>query len=92
MTLYADNLTYGAGIEGKVNKRMTGDMETAKITLYETPLQSQDKHSETEYEVAGSTYAVPNVYEYATFGPDKMVINIVILVMAIVLLVESSNS
>ena len=46
------------------------------MTLYELPvnstLQSQDRHSETE--LADSTYAVPDMYEYATFGPDKMVI------------------
>ena len=66
------------GIEGKVNKRVTKDkMETANMTLYELPvnstLQSQNGHSETE--LAGSMYAVPNMYKYATFGPDKMVIH-----------------
>ena len=75
--MYIDNLTYGAGIEGKVNKRITEDkMEATNMTLYELPvnstLQSQNGHSETE--LAGSTYAVPNMYKYATFGPDKMVI------------------
>ena len=82
--MYTDNLTYGASTEGKTKKSMT---------LYELPvsstLQNQKGHSETDSELAGSTYAVPNMYEYATFGPDKMVI---IIVMTIVVLVKTSNS
>ena len=57
--MYIDNLTYGASIEGKVNKRITEDkMETTNMTLYELPvkstLQSQNGHSVTELD--GSTY------------------------------------
>lgn len=85
--MYIDNLTYGEGIEGKVNKRTTEDKtETANMTLYELPvnstLQNQNGHSVTD--LAGSTYAVPNMYEYATFGPDKMVNKSLSIVMTVI--------
>lgn len=78
--MHTDNLTYGAGIEEMVNKRITEDkMETANMTLYELPVNTtqvtqQNQNGDSKTGIAGSTYAVPNLYEYATFGPDKMVI------------------
>ena len=65
----ADNLTYGTGIEGRV---MGGE----KVSIYEVPENSTNNtHNESEYAVSGLPYAVPNMYEYATHGPNEMVTN-----------------
>ena len=62
-------------MEGKVAKRASSSKDVP--TLYEVPVnstvQSVNGHTASEYALTGSTYAVPNVYEYATLGPNKMV-------------------
>ena len=70
----ADNLTYGTGIEGRVAE---GYNESDKVGIYEVPenitMNAHNSKSESEYAVNGLTYTVPNVYEYATQGPNEMV-------------------
>ena len=54
--------------------RVTGGFEGEKVGIYEVPENSTiNTHNESEYAVGGLTYAVPNVYEYATQGPNEMV-------------------
>ena len=38
--------------------------------MYEVPL-SLKRDTEPNYDLSESTYAVPNVYEYATLGPNE---------------------
>ena len=50
--------------------------------MYEVPVNpahSSNGSTEHEYEMSGSTYTVPNMYEYATLGPNEaMVIDFVL--------------
>ena len=70
-TCTADNITYGIG----------GDKENGnnvvEAGVYEVPL-SLKRDTESTYDPSGSIYATPNVYEYATLGPnEEMVIRYV---------------
>ena len=38
---------------------------------------TQAMRTEPEYELTESTYAVPNVYEYATLGPNEQAVIII---------------
>jgi hypothetical protein len=72
-TLHTDNLTYGTGKDTSDN----GKIPSLEPSTYEIPMSSsavtQDVRTEPEYE---STYAVPNVNEYATLGPNEQKVNI----------------
>ena len=69
-TCTADNITYGIG----------GDKENGNVVeagVYEVPL-SLKRDTEPTYDLSGSIYATPNVYEYTTLGPnEEMVIRYV---------------
>ena len=76
----ADNLTYGASPED-VKVPTKEDPSLLEVSIYEVPLstaQSSSGSAGHEYELTRSTYAVPNMYEYATLGPNgAMVIHFV---------------
>lgn len=56
---------------------MKGEFESDKVGVYEVPenstINTHNSKSEPEYVASASTYAVPNVYEYATQGPNEVV-------------------
>ena len=58
----ADNITYGTGEYKEKNIVEAG--------MYEVPL-SLKRDPEHNYDLSESSYAVPNVYEYATLGPNE---------------------
>ena len=70
-------------MERKVAKRVNGGRD--EPTLYEVPVNSTVQSvningytaSDSEYEL---NYALSNVYEYATLGPNKMVIIIIVAI------------
>ena len=69
----ADNITYGTGENN--NMLNNGKTLILEAGTYEVPVgstgTSQAINIEPEYyELIESTYAVPNVYEYATLGPN----------------------
>ena len=41
-----------------------------EASVYEVPL-SLKRDAEPNYDLSESMYAVPNVYEYATWGPNE---------------------
>ena len=58
------------------------DASLLEASMYEVPV-SINGSTGHEYELTGSTYAVPNMYEYATLGPNgAMVINLCLIYMA----------
>ena len=60
----ADNITYGTG-EVKGNRS-----NIVEAGMYEVPL-SLKRDAEPNYDLSESMYAVPNTYEYATWGPNE---------------------
>lgn len=60
---------YGTG-EETANVETTHAMEAS---TYEVPVSTtqEDRNTNHESDLTGSTYSAPNVYEYATFGPNE---------------------
>ena len=81
----ADNLTYGSS-PGDAMLPSKEDPSLLKASMYEVPLSAvQSIGGSTaaghDYELSGSFYAVPNMYEYATLGPNgAMVIHFVLYI------------
>ena len=74
----ADNLTYGTGEDASNN----GKLPNLEASTYEVPLSScgaiaGPMRTQPEYELTESTYAVPNVNEYATLGPNEQTVKLV---------------
>ena len=73
-----DNLTYGMG----ENTSNNGKVPILEASSYEVPLNSsagtvtQAVRTEPEYELTGSNYALPTVYEYATLGPNEQAVTL----------------
>lgn len=65
---HVDNQTYGTGDKGNGNIVEAG--------VYEVPL-SLKRDAEPNYDLSESMYAVPNVYEYATWGPNKETVPVI---------------
>ena len=61
-----------------------------EASMYEVPFSAAQSTIEStrhdhEYELTGSFYAVPNMYEYATLGPNgAMVIQFSLIYMAVI--------
>ena len=85
--ILADNLTYGAASPGDVKVPTKEDASLLEASMYEVPVNAAQSSSGSighEYELTGSTYAVPNMYEYATLGPNEAaVINLCLIYMAV---------
>ena len=59
-----------------------------EASTYEVPVRTMEGghgNNECEYELTGSSYAVPNVYEYATFGPNGEMVTPHMFVIAFLL-------
>ena len=77
---YTDNLTYGTGANN-------GTISILEASTYEVPVNSSAsagavtrqavRTAEPEYDLTESTYAVPNVYEYATLGPNEQMVMLI---------------
>lgn len=81
-----DNITYGVGNSEKAIDGVAGDH--GNNIHYEVPVDgTMNKSGDNEYDMSGAIYAVPNEYEYATFGPNEMVMytisNIIIMMYGV---------
>jgi hypothetical protein len=70
----ADNLTYGSS-PGDAAVPTKEDPSLLEASMYEVPLSAAQSTTggtghDHEYELTGSFYTVPNMYEYATLGPN----------------------
>ena len=85
----ADNLTYGSS-PGDATVSIKEDPSLLEASMYEVPFSAaQSINGSTghdhEYELTGSFYAVPNMFEYATLGPNgAMVIQFGSIYMAVI--------
>ena len=69
--LTADNQTYGTGKDKGITNGII-----VEAGMYEVPL-SLKRDAEPHYDIdpLEATYAVPNEYEYATWGPNEEMVH-----------------